>query len=79
VVDFALSGIAARARCVSDAWVTDWVAFGVSDRPVSLSTVKGLFDDHGLLKPGSEDVERAVTTDLAATDRTLKMSGSSAF
>jgi aerobic carbon-monoxide dehydrogenase medium subunit len=63
--DFALSGIAARARCVSDAWVTDWVAFGVSDRPVSLSTVKGLFDDHGLLKPGSEDVERAVTNDLA--------------
>lgn len=63
--DFALSGIAARARCVSDAWVTDWVAFGVSDRPVSLSTVKGLFDDHGLLKPGREDVERAVTTDLA--------------
>lgn len=63
--DFALSGIAARARCLSDAWVTDWVAFGVSDRPVPLATVKGLFDDHGLLKPGNEDVERAVTADLA--------------
>jgi carbon-monoxide dehydrogenase medium subunit len=63
--DFALSGIAARARCVSDAWITDWVAFGVSDRPVSLPTVKGLFDNRGLLRPGSEDVEGAVTSDLA--------------
>jgi aerobic carbon-monoxide dehydrogenase medium subunit len=63
--DFAFSGIAARARCVSDAWVTDWVAFGISDRPVSLSTVKSLFDDHGLLKPGGKDVELAVTTDLS--------------
>jgi carbon-monoxide dehydrogenase medium subunit len=62
--DFALSGIAARARCVSDAWLTDWVAFGVSDRPLSLMTVKGLFDGHGLLDPGGEDVERAVASDL---------------
>jgi aerobic carbon-monoxide dehydrogenase medium subunit len=62
--DFALSGIAARARCVSDGWVTDWVAFGVSDRPLSLMTVKGLFDDHGLLDPRGEDVERAVASDL---------------
>jgi len=63
--DFAISGIAARARCgVGDAWITDWVAFGVSNRPMSLPSVKGLFDDRGLAQPGSEDVERAVASDL---------------
>jgi CO/xanthine dehydrogenase FAD-binding subunit len=62
--DFALSGIAARARCIGDAWITDWVAFGVSDRPVSLPSVKGLFDERGLLQPCGADVERAVESDL---------------
>ena len=43
--DFAMSGVAARARRAGERWNTDWVAFGVSDRPVQLSNIKGLFDD----------------------------------
>lgn len=62
--DFALSGIAARARCVGAAWVTDWVAFGVSDRPQALPAVKDLFDGHGLMQPGDDDIERAIVSDL---------------
>jgi carbon-monoxide dehydrogenase medium subunit len=62
--DFALSGVAARARCLGDAWITDWVAFGVSDRPVRLPAVKTLFKSSGLLERGDEDVEKAVAYDL---------------
>lgn len=62
--DFALSGIAARARCVGSAWITDWVAFGVSDRPMALPSVKGLFDGSGLLPPCADDIARAVVSDL---------------
>ena len=62
--DYALSGVVARARCVGDAWITDWVAFGVSDRPVVLPSVKRLFDDHGPLMLGGSDVERAIAYDL---------------
>jgi carbon-monoxide dehydrogenase medium subunit len=62
--DFAMSGVVARARCVGDAWTTDWVAFGVSDRPVLLPMLKNLFDDRGLLTLSGEDVEQAVACDL---------------
>jgi len=62
--DFALSGVAARARCVSGAWISDWVAFGVSDRPLVLAAVKDLFDAEGLLTPGEDEVMRAVEGDL---------------
>jgi carbon-monoxide dehydrogenase medium subunit len=62
--DFALSGVAARARCIGDAWMTDWVAFGVSDRPVLLPAVKKLFDDNGLLEGDDGDVENAIACDL---------------
>jgi aerobic carbon-monoxide dehydrogenase medium subunit len=62
--DFALSGVAATARCVRGTWITNWVAFGVCDRPVSLPTLRGLFDDRGLLHPDGAAVERAVARDL---------------
>jgi carbon-monoxide dehydrogenase medium subunit len=41
--DFALSGLAARADTRADNWNTDWVAFGVSDRPVILGALRRLF------------------------------------
>jgi carbon-monoxide dehydrogenase medium subunit len=62
--DFAMSGVAARARRVAERWNTDWVAFGVSDRPVQLPSVKDLFDSLGLARPAHDRVVSALGEDL---------------
>ena len=62
--DFAMSGVAARARRAGERWNTDWVAFGVSDRPVQLSNIKGLFDDIGVAQVAPDRVRAALAQDL---------------
>lgn len=62
--DFAMSGVAARARRAGERWNTDWVAFGVSDRPVQLSNTKDLFDDIGMAHAAPDRVRAALAQDL---------------
>ncbi len=62
--DFAMSGVAARARRAGERWKTDWVAFGVSDRPVQLSNIKGLFDEIGVAQAAPDRVRAALVQDL---------------
>jgi aerobic carbon-monoxide dehydrogenase medium subunit len=62
--DFAMSGVAARARRAGERWNTDWVAFGVSDRPVQLSNIKGLFDEIGVAQAAPDRVRAALAQDL---------------
>ena len=62
--DFAMAGVAARARCAGERWNTDWVGFGVSDRPVQLSNVKALFDEIGVAQPAHDRVRAALAGDL---------------
>jgi carbon-monoxide dehydrogenase medium subunit len=62
--DFALSGVAARARRSSQKWNTDWVAFGVSDRPEQLLSVKALFDGGSVDDCAQGLIAAAVAHDL---------------
>ena len=62
--DFAMAGVAARARCSGERWDTDWVGFGVSDRPVQLSNVKALFDEIGVAHGAHDRVRAALAGDL---------------
>lgn len=62
--DFAMAGVAARARCAGEHWDTEWVGFGVSDRPVQLFNVKALFDEIGVAQPAHDRVRAALAGDL---------------
>ena len=62
--DFALSGVSARARPSVQGWNTDWVAFGVSNRPIPLLCVKKVFDASGIAKAARELIVEAVAGDL---------------
>jgi carbon-monoxide dehydrogenase medium subunit len=62
--DFAVSGVAARARLAGERWNTDWVACGVSDRPVQLSNIKDLFDGIGMAQAAPDRVGAALAQDL---------------
>lgn len=73
--DFALSGVAARARRSGETWSTDWVAFGVSSRPVSLLSVKSLFDAAGVGEMSFDSIAMAIAEDLpfeVADDDTMQ-------
>lgn len=62
--DFAMAGVAARARCAGERWNTDWVGFGVSDRPVQLPSVKALLDEIGVAQAAPDRVRAALADDL---------------
>jgi hypothetical protein len=59
-----MAGVVARARYAGERWTTDWVGFGISDRPVQLLAVKALFDEVGVAQAAYDRVRVALTDDL---------------
>lgn len=62
--DFALAGIAARAQIHGSIWNTEWVAFGVGDRPILLSAVQQLFSNRDANSVRDEEIFAAAGKDL---------------
>ncbi|MBR1231745.1 xanthine dehydrogenase family protein subunit M [Bradyrhizobium sp. AUGA SZCCT0182] len=66
--DFAMSGVAARAKFAPQRIETRWVGFGVSGHPILLPAVTELFTERAFDAVSESEVRAAVDDDLPAED-----------
>jgi aerobic carbon-monoxide dehydrogenase medium subunit len=70
--DFAISGVAARAKFAPQLVETRWVGFGISAHPILLPAVTDLFTRRAFEAVSQSEVRAAVDEDLPADDHDVE-------